>query len=64
MGIQVFVVLVGIVTALALGVFSAVWFPSMSGAGWIAVGALAVALALLHVTEKIIRRGIWDYSAP
>ena len=64
MGIQALVILVSIATALALGVLSASWLSSMSGAGWLAVGLLPVAMALLHLTEGISRRGIWDYTAP
>jgi hypothetical protein len=62
-GIQALVVSVGIVAALALGIWGAS-FDSLNGAGWLVIAVVPAVWAALRLTERLIARDIWEYTAP
>jgi hypothetical protein len=64
MRIQAVVVFIGLLLALAAGVFAGGWYGASPVAGWLAVGSVPVVWGLLHLIERAMGREIWHYSAP
>ena len=64
MGIQSFVVFIGVAAALGVGVITSASGASGTTAGLIAVGFGPLIWAFTHTIERLIGRGIWHYSAP
>jgi hypothetical protein len=64
MGIQSFVVFIGVAAALGVGIITSASGASASTAGLIAVGLVPFMWALTHAIERFTGRGIWHYSAP
>ena len=64
MGIQSFVVFIGVAAALGVGVITSASGASATTAGLIAVGFLPLMWALTHAIERLVGRDIWHYSAP
>jgi hypothetical protein len=64
MGIQSFVVFIGVAAALGVGVLTSASGASGTTAGLIVVGFVALMWALTHTIERLIGRHIWHYSAP
>jgi hypothetical protein len=64
MGIQTLVVVIGVASALGVGVLTAASGMSLRSAGLIAVGLAPLMWAVTYVIERIIGRDIWDYAAP
>ena len=64
MGTQGFVVAVGIAIALAIGAAASVLDVGARGVATIATAMVPVMWMLLHMTERIIGREIWQYTAP
>jgi hypothetical protein len=62
-GIQALVVSVGIVAALALGIWGAS-FDNLNGAGWLVIPVVPAVWAALRLTERLIGRDIWEYTVP
>jgi hypothetical protein len=63
-GIQAFVVFVGVAIALLVGVIVGMLDVAGPLAGWLAVGLLPVVWTLLYLIERATGRGIWHYSTP
>jgi hypothetical protein len=63
MRIQAVVVFIGLLLALAAGVFAGGWYGASPVAGWLAVGSVPVVWGLLHLIERAMGREIWHYSA-
>jgi len=64
MGIQSFVVFIGVAAALGVGVITSAFGANGTTAGLIAVGFVPLIWTLTHAIERLIRRDIWHYSAP
>jgi hypothetical protein len=64
MGIQAVVVFIGVVLALAVGIFAGTWYVNSALVGWLAIGLVPVMWGLMHLVERLIGRGIWNYTAP
>ncbi|HKT79117.1 MAG TPA: hypothetical protein VJP86_02770 [Vicinamibacterales bacterium] len=64
MGIQSLVVYIGIVAALGVGILLGTSGASPRAAGFAVLGFVVVMWAVTHLIERLIRRGIWHYSAP
>ena len=64
MGIQALVVFIALTIALIVGVLAGTLEVGVGLAGWLAVGLLPLIWALLYVTERVIGRDIWHYTAP
>jgi hypothetical protein len=64
MGIQTLVVVIGVASALGVGVLTAASGMSLRSAGLIAVSLVPLLWAVTYVIERIIGRDIWDYAAP
>ena len=64
MGIQTLVVVIGVASALGIGLFTAASAVSLKTAGLIAIGFVPLMWAVTHVIERIIGRDVWDYAAP
>ena len=64
MGIQSFVVFIGVAAALGVGLITSASGASGTTAGLIAVGFVPLMWALTHAIERLIGRDIWHYSAP
>ena len=64
MGIQTFVVFIGLAIALLVGAIVGMLEVSGPLAGWLAVGLLPVVWTLLYVIERATGRAIWHYTTP
>ena len=64
MGIQVLVVFVGLIIALLVGVLAGMLELSAPLVGWLAIGVVPFLWTLLYLTERVIGREIWHYTAP
>ena len=64
MGIQVLVVFAGLTIALTMGVLAGMLELSAPLVGWLALGLVPVLWTLLYMTERVIGRDIWHYTAP
>ena len=64
MGIQVLVVFAGLSIALSVSVVAGMLELSAPLVGWLAIGVVPVLWALLYLTERVIGREIWHYTAP
>ena len=64
MGIQVLVVFVGLIIALSVGVLAGMLELSAPLLGWLAIGLVPLLWTLLYLTERVIGREIWHYTAP
>jgi hypothetical protein len=64
MGIQTIVVFIGVAAALGASAVAVASGASMRAVGFIAVGFVPLMWALTHLIEKLIRRDVWEYSAP
>ena len=64
MGIQVLVVFAGLSIALSVGVLAGMLELSAPLVGWLAIGSVPVMWTLLYLTERVIGRDIWHYTAP
>jgi len=63
-GIQVLVVFAGLSIALSVGVLAGMLELSAPLVGWLAIGLVPVLWTLVHLTERVIGREIWHYTAP
>ena len=64
MGIQVLIVFAGLSIALSVGVLAGMSELSGPRVGWLAIGVVPVLWAFLYLTERVIGREIWHYTAP
>jgi hypothetical protein len=64
MGIQSFVVFIGVATALGVGVITSASGVNGTTVGTIAVGFVPLIWALTHAIERLNGLDIWHYSAP
>ena len=64
MGIQAFVVFIGLAIALLGGVIVGMLEVGGPVAGWLAVGLLPVVWTLLYLMERATGRDIWHYTTP
>ena len=64
MGIQALVVFIGLTIALMGGVLAGTFEVGARLAGWLAIGLVPVMWTLLYLTERMIGREIWHYTAP
>ena len=64
MGIQSFVVFIGIAAALGVGLIASAAGVSGTTAGLIALGFVPLMWALTHTIERVVGRDIWHYAAP
>lgn len=64
MGIQALVVFIGLTIALVTGVLGGTLEIGARLAGWLAIGLVPVMWTLLYLTERVIGREIWQYTAP
>ncbi len=64
MGIQALVVFIGLTIALTVGILAGTSEVGARVAGLLAIGLLPVMWALLYLTERMIGREIWHYTAP
>jgi hypothetical protein len=63
-GIQVLVVFAGLGIALSVGALAGLLELDAPLVGWLAIGLAAVMWTLLALTERVIGRDIWHYTAP
>jgi hypothetical protein len=63
-GIQALVVFIGLTIALTVGILAGTLEVGARVAGLLAIGLLPVMWALLYLTERVIGREIWRYTAP
>ena len=64
MGIQTFVVFIGVAIAVVAGVITGMLEVAGPLAGWLAVGLLPVVWTLSYLIERAAGRGIWHYTTP
>ena len=64
MGIQALVVFIGLTIALIAGVLSGTSEVNARLAAWMAIAVVPVMWRLLYLTERVIGREIWQYTAP
>ena len=64
MGIQAITVFAGLAIALAVAVFASLLDVGAPLLGWFAIALVPVLWTLLHLTERVIGREIWHYTAP
>jgi hypothetical protein len=63
-GVQTLVVFVGLAIALLVGILVGTLEVSVGPVGWLIIGTVPVVWGLLYVTERLIGRPIWHYTAP
>ena len=63
MGVQAVVVFIGLTIALSVGIAGTLKVRAPHP-GWPVIGLLPTMWALLYLTERVIGREIWQYTAP